>query len=239
MSRVGLWMIGMALLLLPGTAVRAADYSGYPELPVPLPPSDNVPQIQEFISGWYLRGDLGYRFEQVQGASDATTDYSDHSIHDPMVLGVGAGWKYQWFRADVTADYAWSSKFSGSNASGTTSVTASVDTFTVMANAYADFGSWYGFTPYVGGGIGGANLTMSNYQMSPATSTATGTFSRLNFAWAAMAGVSFSAGYNWVIDIGYRHIEMGDVTGGPANNQLTLDNLTGDEIRVGFRYNLN
>ena len=238
MSRVGLWMIGMALLLLPGTVARAADMPGYPELPVPLPPSESVPQLQEFISGWYLRGDLAYRFERVTGASDATTSYSDLSIHDPLVLGVGAGWKYQWFRADVTTDYGWSHKFSGTSAGGT-SVAANLEDFTVMGNAYADFGNWYGFTPYVGGGIGGAYLKMSNYQMTPATSTATGTFAQWNFAWAVMAGVSFSAGYNWLIDIGYRHIDMGDVTGGPTNNQLTLDNLTGDEIRVGFRYLLN
>jgi opacity protein-like surface antigen len=62
---------------------------------------------------------------------------------------------------------------------------------------------------------------------------------RWNLAWSVMAGVSFSVAYHALIDIGYRHIEMGDVVGGPAGNQLTLDNLTGDEIRIGFRYLLN
>jgi opacity protein-like surface antigen len=54
-----------------------------------------------------------------------------------------------------------------------------------------------------------------------------------------MAGVSFSLGYNTIIDIGYRHIDMGDVLGGPPGNQLTLDSLTGDEVRIGIRYLLN
>jgi opacity protein-like surface antigen len=167
MGRVGLWMIGMvAFLALPETAARAADMPGYPALPFPLPASEGVPQIEEFISGWYLRGDLGYRFQQVQGASDPTTTYSGNSINDPAVLGVGVGWKHDWFRADVTGDYAWRSQYSGTGASGT-SVTADVDSFTVMGNAYIDFGTWYGFTPYIGAGIGGAYVTMASYQMPP------------------------------------------------------------------------
>jgi opacity protein-like surface antigen len=36
-----------------------------------------------------------------------------------------------------------------------------------MGNAYIDFGTWYGFTPYIGAGIGGAYVTMASYQMPP------------------------------------------------------------------------
>jgi hypothetical protein len=49
------------------------------------------------------------RFQQVQGASDPTTTYSGNSINDPAVLGVGVGWKHDWFRADITGDYPWRS----------------------------------------------------------------------------------------------------------------------------------
>jgi opacity protein-like surface antigen len=232
-------MTGLALLALPGTAARAADAPGYPALPAPLPPSEAVPKIEELVSGWYLRGDIGYRFQQVQGASDSTTDYSDNSIHDPVVLGLGVGWKHDWFRADITGDYGWRSQYSGTGANGVTSVSANVDSFTVMGNAYIDFGTWYGFTPYIGAGIGGAYVTMSNYEMPPGSGLPVESYSRWNPAWSVMAGVSFSVGYSSIIDIGYRHVEMGDVIGGPAGNQLTLDNLTGDEIRIGFRYLLN
>jgi len=233
-------LIGLAVLTLPVTIARAADMPGYPALPLPLPaPEELAPQIEEFISGWYLRGDIGYRYQQVKSASDAANDYSDQSIHDPAVLGVGAGLKYKWFRTDVTADYGWRSEFSGTDASGTTTVTANVDSFTVMGNAYIDFGTWYGLTPYIGGGLGGAYVTMSSYQISTIASQTAAKYSRWNLAWAAMAGVSFALGYNSIIDVGYRHIEMGDVFGGPPNNPLTLNKLTGDEIRVGFRYLLN
>jgi opacity protein-like surface antigen len=239
MVRVGLLMIGAALLALPGTAARAADMPDYPALPVPLPPREDLtPRIQELVSGWYLRGDVGYRFQQVSGASDTFGDYSNTSIHDSAVLGLGAGWKSGWFRADLTGDYAWRSEFSGTAANGA-AVTANIDSFTVMGNAYIDFGTWYGMTPYVGGGIGGAYVTMANYESSPPAAQMPPNYSRWNLAWSAMAGVSFAVGYNSVIDISYRHIEMGDVIGGPSGNELTVDNLRGDEIRIGFRYLLN
>lgn len=238
MSWLRLQVMGAALLMLAPAVADAADMPGYPALPEPLPPRDEfTPQLVELTSGWYLRGDIGYRFQSVSGASDSVTTYSDTSIHDPVVLGLGAGWKYGWFRADITGDYAWRSEFSGSN--GATTVTANIDSFTVMGNAYIDFGTWYGMTPYLGAGIGGAYVTMANYESTPPTGQPAVNYSRWNFAWAAMAGVSFAITHDWLIDVSYRHVEMGDVLGGPSGNELTVDNLRGDEIRIGFRYLLN
>jgi opacity protein-like surface antigen len=58
-------------------------------------------------------------------------------------------------------------------------------------------------------------------------------------AWAAMAGVSYNLSYNVLIDVGYRHVNMGDAVGGPSKNELTVRKVTGDEIRVGIRYLLD
>jgi opacity protein-like surface antigen len=80
---------------------------------------------------------------------------------------------------------------------------------------------------------------MASYQMAPGTGTATPNHSRWNLTCSVMAGVSFSLGYNRIIDIGYRHIDMGYVLGGPPGNQLTLNSLTGDEVRIGIRYLLS
>ena len=105
-----------------------------------------------------------------------------------------------------------------------------------MGNAYADLGSWGGFTPYVGAGIGGANVIVRDYVSNPPQLRFTPTVQRWNLAWAAMAGVSYDITYNMKIDVGYRHVNMGDAVGGPADNRLTVKKLTGDEIRIGLRY---
>ena len=106
-------------------------------------------------------------------------------------------------------------------------------------NGYADLGTWWGFTPYVGAGLGGAYLTMSNYETTPALLTTTPSNSRWNLAWAAMAGVSYQISHNVLLDLGYRHVELGSITGGPSANPLTLRHFGGDEIRLGVRMMLD
>jgi opacity protein-like surface antigen len=42
-----------------------------------------------------------------------------------------------------------------------------------------------------------------------------------------------------LLDVGYRHIDMGKVRGGLDVNQTFIKNLTGDEIRIGLRCNID
>jgi hypothetical protein len=42
-----------------------------------------------------------------------------------------------------------------------------------------------------------------------------------------------------MVDIGYRHIQLGDAIGGPSANTLTIKNISADEIRVGLRWLLD
>src|SRR6185437_708963 len=224
-----------AATLIFSVSAQAADMPGYPRLP---PPASIRPlQVDEFLSGWYLRGDLGYRFQRLGSASsDIAPDPIDNKIGNTIFGGFGGGFKEKWFRADLTADYGWRSDYSGTV--GATGDQAKIDSYTVLGNIYFDLGTWGGLTPYVGAGAGSAYLTMSNFTTSPAGSVIASR-SRWNFAWAAMAGVSYRLSENWLIDVGYRHIDMGDATGGPEANSLTLKKLTGDEIRVGLRYKID
>jgi opacity protein-like surface antigen len=116
-----------------------------------------------------------------------------------------------------------------------------VETFTALFNGYVDLGTWSKLTPYVGGGIGAAYVVVSNYSnptaVAPMPSTALAEH-RWNLAWAATAGVSYNVTRDFLIDASYRHVEMGDASGGPSRD-LTIKRLSGDEIRVGFRYILD
>jgi opacity protein-like surface antigen len=238
MGRLRTLVVATAVLAISGAGARAADVSGYPSLPMPLP-SEKSLRVDELVSGWYLRGDTGYRFQKTGNAFDSTNDYSDKAIKDTYVFGVGVGYKAKWFRADLTGDYGWRSLFTGTNAAGTNSVTTKIDTFTVMGNGYLDLGTWAGITPYIGGGIGGAQLTSTKFTSVPPQLGIIPSTARWNLAWAAMAGVSVNITYNVLVDIGYRHIDMGDVTGGPSSNQLTIKKLTADEVRIGVRFILD
>jgi opacity protein-like surface antigen len=150
----------------------------------------------------------------------------------------------------------------GTNAEGQTIITAQ-DTCTshfnteihrwdLLANGYVDIGSWGGFTPYIGAGAGvtwsrtkqSVNWTMSNglpYQVST-----DGFYFNLDrsqaqmnyqFAWAVMAGVAIAMTEQAKLDVGYRFLDLGNVTGisgvrgSPATQRVFVN-----ELRAGFRY---
>ena len=221
-------------------AAQAADLPRrYPPLP---PPMVQTPPllVDEFASGWYLRGDVGYRFNKVDSVTNAgARAIISDNLSESWMGGVGAGYKFQWFRTDLTADYGTRAKYTGDTTSMPGDFTAKIDSFTAMANIYGDLGTWWGLTPYIGAGFGTTRLSTSDFSQHflPAVA-AVDTTNKWNFAWAYMAGISYRISGNYNIDLGYRHIDMGDVTTGrdSSGNRLTFKKMSADEVRLGVRY---
>lgn len=234
-----------AFTFILSSAAQAADLPrAYPPAP-PLPPPPMVQSapslVDEFASGWYLRGDVGYRFNRINDVTNAdpTVPVTNDSFDRSWLLGAGVGYKWQWFRADVTADYGTMAKYAGSTADMVDDFTTKIDSISVLANVYGDLGTWFGLTPYIGAGLGAARLSTSEFsQHFLAPVAAVAATSRWNFAWAYMAGISYKVSGNFQIDLGYRHINMGDITTGmdAYGNQLSFAKVSADEIRLGVRY---
>ncbi len=235
-----------------------------------------APEVKS--SGWYLRGDITYDFRSTDGGTyyPAHEMFTSVSIEDTYDIGLGIGYQVNdYFRVDATAEYLFDSSWTGTSsdanyvcpgltAPGGGSVTTgwepgncdSVDTFNsttlkVMANAYWDIGTYHGFTPYVGAGIGGAyvmygdinsDITASGLACCvPFTGTATyqGTDS-WRFAWALHTGFSYDLSHAWKLDFGYTYSE---IEGGPiletAGGTRAYDKGFQDHvIRAGVRYQL-
>ena len=125
----------------------------------------------------------------------------------------------------------------------------------LLANGYFDLGTWSGFTPYIGAGAGvtWARTKQSVYwaygnNLPCQTSCAIGSSyfadydrsqSRMNyqFAWALMAGVAIAMTEHAQLDVGYRFLDLGTVSGlsslpGSPTTQKVLVN----ELRAGVRY---
>ena len=235
---VGTWACGVAMT----AAAQAADPAGTWN---PLP--DFIkPHRTELISGWYVRGDLGYSQPSI-GSVDVPRPQivTRWNLQSSPTLGGGAGYKYQWFRADVTVDYANRGKFQGDTAAVRSYYTAKLDSFTVLANVYLDLGTWAGFTPYVGAGVGTShlrtheytNITIQEPQYSVTDST------RWNLSWAAMGGIAFRFSPNLLIDVGYRYLTLGDAVSGTEPPLYTsrsyFRDIKAQEIRVGLRWMLD
>jgi opacity protein-like surface antigen len=84
-----------------------------------------------------------------------------------------------------------------------------------MANAYFDLGNWNGFTPYIGGGIGAANVTISDFQDVNVQAGAYGyakDHSTWNFAWAINPGVAYEITPKVTLDLSYRFLSLGNAS---------------------------
>ena len=227
--------IGLAILTLGGATVvqrvRAAD------LAYPPPPVFNEPDAKfEFGTGWYLRGDASFGPEDQPRLTAVGFDTSRTDIG----WGAGGGIGYRFtsgFRADVTADYL--DPLNSSADIGGIAYRDGLQRYDALANIYFDLGTWYGLTPYVGAGAGVAVFNPTQR----ATSLVAGAplpairnpGSSTEFAWAAMAGVSYQVDPNIAIDLGYRHLDLGRFSTTTAGFLLNK-HFTQEEVRVGLRY---
>jgi opacity protein-like surface antigen len=233
--------LSAAAIVSAATLASAADMPRNPPPVEPYPLERPAPQFFGNY-GWYLRGDVAYRFGAISGASAAPgfIDPTDSKISSSMAGGIGGGIKTEWLRTDVTLEYGSPMKYDGMIATPS-DVTAKISALTGLFNAYLDLGTWYGLTPYIGAGAGASYVRAYDYSSALAPPFAGDlSHSQWKFTYAGMAGVGYAISRNSMIDIGYRYINFGDVTtGSDAFGAMTFKNVAAHEIRVGLRWSFD
>ena len=236
-------------IALAGTALFAAcgrAYGAEPPLLPPLPPPPIVQKapafVEEYVSGWYLRGDIGYRMNDTSGASVAYGFApTSPEIDDNYSFGGGAGYKSGWFRADATVDWATKTNYKAGSSANARDYTMKIESATFLANIYLDLGTWGGFTPYVGAGAGMSWQRIHDFTSVSAAATLLESANKWNFAWAYMGGFTFNLAPNLLFDASYRRLELGDAVGPLFNGgeRFTAKDNGAHEFRIGLRYNLD
>src|SRR5262245_2240797 len=125
MSRLKILAITGLVAITPLGAARAAD------VPMSLPPAVvQAPTfVEEYQSGWYLRGDLGYNMNDIGSVeSSIGINPTGNTINDRFSVGGGGGYKNGWFRMDATIDYAPGASY----ASGSPDYRMKVETLTAL-----------------------------------------------------------------------------------------------------------
>ena len=241
------WKAVLAAIVA-GCAVPALA-ADLPEPPVIEQPVYEAPAAD--YGGWYIRGDIDYHKPSWRGADyitygppPGTASFDSGELKGAFSLGAGVGYQVNsHFRADLTADYWFKSKFTGHTSCDTcfSTDTSKMSALLLLANAYVDLGTWHGVTPYVGAGIGGAHVKWDDLTNSIEgfDQTHKGT-SNWRFAYALMAGASYCLTDRVALDAGYRftHINGGRMFefngAGPGFDR----GFNTHEVRAGLRYSL-
>jgi opacity protein-like surface antigen len=248
---------------------------------MPAPPPYAPPPPQEF-GGWYLRGDIGFSNQNTTNVLDTNPAAYDNvavsqtrNFSSAGIYGVGVGYQFNnWFRADITGQYRGNSNFSGldvvngtgPNAGfvGTDVYSATKSEVLILANAYADLGTWWCVTPFIGAGVGAARVSINNFTdtgdffFGPPITTPPGFTahsldyasegSRWNFAWALHAGLAYAITPGITLELAYSYVNMGNGTTGPSYSfdqvtntthaPFTFRNITSNDVTLGVRWNL-
>jgi opacity protein-like surface antigen len=254
---------GAASLL--SSAAFAADM---PIMPPPMPYAP--PPVQDF-GGWYLRGDIGmtnstgklYNNNYSQVPAGGLQQLGE-GFSGGMSYGLGVGYQFNsWFRADITGEYRSRVNFSGTDIATFPGNSVFSDVYAGgytswvgLVNVYADLGTWWCLTPFIGAGVGAANIQTTGIQdsgssFSPATGAVGGASyfangaSTTNFAWAAYAGVAYKVDRNFTVELAYRYLDMGTAVhgygqsfdgsnAGPSSFQYR--DLISQDVKLGVRF---
>lgn len=219
-----------ALAALPAGQALAADYD----------PPIFVEEAPEWVpveigSGWYLRGDVSYNFADPVYHGSLLGSRTENTRFGGTV---GVGYHFNdFFRGDITLGYLGGDRLRGR--AGPEFASVSQQSWNGLVNAYADLGTFMGFTPYVGAGAG---LTYSKHDVqigAPSIPLSESwNRSQYNFSYALMAGGSYKVSENTSIDVGYQFLHTPDMTYyDPGTDSLRKGNKQ-HQLRVGLRYDL-
>lgn len=193
--------------------------------------------------GLYLRGDTGWSMSQ-----DAGKDVND-DVGGSAIISGGVGYRLnQHIRGDVTLGYRGGYEVDKSSTIGGSryDFKGDVSSLVGMANVYVDIAKIKMFTPYVGGGIGFARNKVDDVDV-----TVGGSKGKLSgddssdLAWQLSAGVGIDVAPQWMVDVGYRYMDLGEAKsgtavsgiGGTASVPAQAGELKAHELQVGVRYN--
>lgn len=264
MKHVGIRLLATAVILgVSALSANAADMSSPSIIPAPM---DHQPIASE--GGWYLRGNIGVGIQNPDSYpyTPVLAGYTlqGSTYEGPAIISAGIGYQVNpWFRADITAQYRAMSRFgftyyavdadtvTAGNQWGANHFSGNMSSVVLMANAYADLGTYAGLTPFVGAGLGyGWHMTQgfkdvgSGFHAGGYGSAANATHG--NFAWALHAGLGYTVSSNLKLEVGYSYSNYGDVSIGTINcagapcpaYSFKKKNLDSHDLHIGMRWML-
>jgi opacity protein-like surface antigen len=247
---------------LMSTAALAADMPSMMQAPAPY----YAPPPPQDFGGWYLRGDIGMTsssgklHNNLYDTLPATSQLQQlgQGFSGGTSYGLGVGYQFNnWFRADITGEYRSKVNFSGTdfityNPGGSQAdvYNGGYSSWVGLVNAYVDLGTWWCITPFIGAGVGAANIKTAGIQDFGLANGAPGSYfaagaSTTNLAWAAHAGLAYKVTNNFTVELAYRYLDMGTAVHGYGQSydgtnagpsSFKYRDITSQDVRIGVRW---
>lgn len=186
--------------------------------------------------GWYVRAGVGVGLMESMDLSGALNGTIKPAGDLRPTIGFGKYLANDWrLDFDVTQRYNDGGAINNTALNGV----AKLHSWDLMANVIKDFDFGSRVTPYLGlgAGLASANISASGYQYGNVTDPYNSyDDSAKNFAWNALAGLTFEMSEKWDFDIGYRYFMIPDPEWG-SSGQLRGSDYQSHDVFAQFRYN--
>jgi len=245
-------LFGLALMLGGATTAHAAD------LGLPPPPPEPCPGC---VGPWYLKGFVGMANPDVGSIfapefRDNDTFVVHHEdIKSTPLWGLGFGYDTgHWFRFDITGEYRGSAVFLANDSyqtfgPATNEYTADIESWVGLFNTYIDLGTWHCVTPYIGGGVGFATISvlgLTDVNVPNGGVAFAKDSTDTNFAWAVYGGLAYEVNPSVTLDLSYRYTDLGDAKSGTRTafdfsstaGGIEINDITSNDFMLSVRWKL-
>ena len=269
-------ILATALVMAPVAAAQAADLGLPPPPPLEVPQPCVGCTGPVYFKGFI--GAANPEVDSISSELFQFNDFEvfHEDIKSSPFFGIGIGYEWNsWLRFDVTGEYRGKSLFiaqdrypggdgtfnfqanadaveagvPGAFTPGTNEYTADIESWVGLANMYIDLGTYMCITPYIGGGVGVASVSVLGLKdvNVPNLGVAYGVdHTETNFAWAVYGGFAYEVNQSVTLDLSYRYLDLGDARSGTVTSydgtssyaSLDIDDITSHDVMLGVRWKL-
>jgi opacity protein-like surface antigen len=184
---------------------------------------------------WYVAAGLGASFVNDVDVTDSAAGFPITADLDTGIVGTGAfGRSFGNFRAEGELTYSTNDVSTFSALGVSLDASGDISTLGLMVNGYYDFETNSKWKPYIGGGIGGANVSLNNLSVLGVQGADDDT---TVFAYQAKVGVAYEFSPAWEGTLGYRFFGTQDADFVDSDGDpFSTDGIQAHIVELGFRF---
>lgn len=159
------------------------------------------------VPGWYVGAGAGATFPTTTSPSvNGTSNKITFDTGWEVLGNVGYSF-YNGLRAEGELSEA---RANASKVNGVSATSGRINNLDVFGNLYYDVRTGTRWTPYVGGGIGFADVDADH--IGTLSNTGSVNDSNVRFAYQGIAGIAYQVDNNWAVTTDYRYVRTTDPT---------------------------